>query len=110
MPSPEEFADAGAASAAERALAYMDLSRARALRDIAVDVVFVGSCTNGRLEDLRAAADVLRGHQVADGVRMMVVPGFGQGAGRGRGRRAGQDLRSTPAPSGASPAAPCVWA
>ena len=53
----------------------MDLAPGTPLRDIAVDVVFVGSCTNGRLEDLRAAADVLRGHQVADGVRMLVVPG-----------------------------------
>ena len=75
VPAPEEFADAGEAAAAERALAYMDLTPGTALRDINVDVVFVGSCTNGRLEDLRAAADVLRGHQVADGVRMLVVPG-----------------------------------
>jgi 3-isopropylmalate/(R)-2-methylmalate dehydratase large subunit len=75
VPSPEEFADAGERSAAERALAYMDLRPGTPLRDIDIDVVFVGSCTNGRLEDLRAAADVLRGHQVADGVRMMVVPG-----------------------------------
>jgi 3-isopropylmalate/(R)-2-methylmalate dehydratase large subunit len=45
------------------------------MRDIAVDAVFVGSCTNGRIEDLRAAADVLRGHKVAEGVRMLVVPG-----------------------------------
>jgi 3-isopropylmalate/(R)-2-methylmalate dehydratase large subunit len=75
VPAPEEFADAGEAAAAERALAYMDLTPGTPLRDINVDVVFVGSCTNGRLEDLRAAADVLRGHQVADGVRMLVVPG-----------------------------------
>jgi 3-isopropylmalate/(R)-2-methylmalate dehydratase large subunit len=75
VPSPEEFADAGERSAAERALVYMDLRPGTPLRDIDIDVVFVGSCTNGRLEDLRAAADVLRGHQVADGVRMMVVPG-----------------------------------
>ncbi len=75
MPSPQDFADAGAAAAAQRALTYMDLTPGTALRDISVDVVFVGSCTNGRLEDLRAVADVLRGHRVADGVRMMVVPG-----------------------------------
>jgi 3-isopropylmalate/(R)-2-methylmalate dehydratase large subunit len=75
VPGPEEFADASQASAAARALAYMDLCPGTQLRDIAVDVVFVGSCTNGRLEDLRAAADVLRGRQVADGVRMLVVPG-----------------------------------
>jgi 3-isopropylmalate/(R)-2-methylmalate dehydratase large subunit len=75
VPHPEEFADAGEAAAAEHALAYMDLRPGTRLRDVAVDVVFVGSCTNGRLEDLRAAADVLRGHQVAEGVRMLVVPG-----------------------------------
>jgi 3-isopropylmalate/(R)-2-methylmalate dehydratase large subunit len=75
VPDPEEFADSGEAAAAQRALTYMDLRPGTRLRDIAVDVVFVGSCTNGRLEDLRAAADVLRGHQVADGVRMLVVPG-----------------------------------
>jgi 3-isopropylmalate/(R)-2-methylmalate dehydratase large subunit len=53
----------------------MDLRAGTRLRDIAIDVVFIGSCTNGRLEDLRVAADVLRGHKVADGVRMLVVPG-----------------------------------
>ncbi len=53
----------------------MDLKAGTPLRDVAVDVVFVGSCTNGRLEDLRAAAEVIRGHKVADGVRMMIVPG-----------------------------------
>ena len=53
----------------------MDLAPGTALTDIAVDTVFVGSCTNGRLEDLRAAAEVLRGRKVASGVRMLVVPG-----------------------------------
>jgi 3-isopropylmalate/(R)-2-methylmalate dehydratase large subunit len=53
----------------------MDLKAGTPLKDVAVDVVFVGSCTNGRLEDLRAAAEVLRGHQVHAGVRMMIVPG-----------------------------------
>ena len=59
----------------ERALAYMGLAAGTMLRDVAVDTVFIGSCTNGRLEDLRAAADVLRGQQVAPGVRVLVVPG-----------------------------------
>jgi len=59
----------------ERALAYMDLRAGTPLRDVAVQTVFVGSCTNGRLEDLRAAAEVIRGRRVADGVRMLVVPG-----------------------------------
>jgi 3-isopropylmalate/(R)-2-methylmalate dehydratase large subunit len=61
--------------AAERALAYMDLAAGTPMRDIAVDTVFLGSCTNGRMEDLRAAADVLRGRRVAPGVRALVVPG-----------------------------------
>jgi 3-isopropylmalate/(R)-2-methylmalate dehydratase large subunit len=75
VPDPGEFADPAARAAAERALAYMDLKPGTALRDIAVDTVFVGSCTNGRIEDLRAAASVLRGRKVARRVRMLVVPG-----------------------------------
>src|SRR5208337_2712408 len=75
VPDPDSFADPGARAAAERALTYMDLKPGTALRDVAVDTVFVGSCTNGRIEDLRAAAGVLRGRQVAPSVRMLVVPG-----------------------------------
>jgi 3-isopropylmalate/(R)-2-methylmalate dehydratase large subunit len=61
--------------AAEKALAYMGLQAGTPLRDIAVDTVFVGSCTNGRIEDLRAVAKIIEGRKVADGVRMLVVPG-----------------------------------
>lgn len=75
VPDPEAIHDEAERRAAEKALAYMDLQPGTPMRDIAVDTVFVGSCTNGRIEDLRAAADVLRGRQVADGVRMLVVPG-----------------------------------
>jgi 3-isopropylmalate/(R)-2-methylmalate dehydratase large subunit len=75
VPNPDDFATEAERAAARRALEYMDLRPGTALRDIAVDVVFVGSCTNGRLEDLRAAAEVLRGRRVAEGVRMLVVPG-----------------------------------
>ncbi|MFV2086063.1 3-isopropylmalate dehydratase large subunit [Micromonospora sp. LOL_021] len=75
VPDPEQFDTDAERVAARRALEYMDLRPGTALRDVPVDVVFVGSCTNGRLEDLRAAADVLRGRKVADGVRMLVVPG-----------------------------------
>jgi 3-isopropylmalate/(R)-2-methylmalate dehydratase large subunit len=75
VPDPSSFADEGDQAAAQRALQYMALRPGTALRDIPIDVVFVGSCTNGRLEDLRAAAQVLRGRKVADGVRMLVVPG-----------------------------------
>ena len=75
VPDPGSFADPAARAAAERALTYMDLKPGTALRDVAVDTVFVGSCTNGRIEDLRAAASVLQGRQVAPSVRMLVVPG-----------------------------------
>jgi len=75
VPAPEDFADPLARAAAERALSYMDLRPGTPMRDIPVDTVFVGSCTNGRIEDLRAAAAVLRGRRVADGVEMLVVPG-----------------------------------
>jgi 3-isopropylmalate/(R)-2-methylmalate dehydratase large subunit len=75
VPAPESFADEAARTAAERALSYMDLTAGTKLRDVEVDVVFLGSCTNGRLEDLRAAAEVISGRRVAEGVRMLVVPG-----------------------------------
>jgi 3-isopropylmalate/(R)-2-methylmalate dehydratase large subunit len=75
VPDPASIADPDAAASATRALTYMGLTAGTPLRDVAVDTVFVGSCTNGRLSDLRAAADVLRGRKVASGVRMLVVPG-----------------------------------
>ncbi|MFJ4673085.1 3-isopropylmalate dehydratase large subunit [Kitasatospora purpeofusca] len=75
VPDPASFADPQERIAAENALAYMGLEAGTPLREVAVDAVFVGSCTNGRIEDLRAAADLLRGRRIADGVRMLVVPG-----------------------------------
>jgi 3-isopropylmalate/(R)-2-methylmalate dehydratase large subunit len=75
VPAPEDFDDGPARSAAQRALTYMDLSAGTPMRAITIDTVFVGSCTNGRIEDLRAAAAVIHGRHVADGVRMLVVPG-----------------------------------
>ena len=75
VPDPALIPDETEARAAEAALAYMGLTAGTPLREIAVDTVFVGSCTNGRIEDLRAAAAVLKGRKVADGVRMLVVPG-----------------------------------
>jgi 3-isopropylmalate/(R)-2-methylmalate dehydratase large subunit len=75
VPHPSEYDDPVDRAAAERALTYMDLVPGTAVRDIAVDTVFIGSCTNGRIEDLRAAAAVLRGRTVAHGVRALVVPG-----------------------------------
>jgi 3-isopropylmalate/(R)-2-methylmalate dehydratase large subunit len=75
VPDPALIGEDGPRIAAQKALEYMGLSPGTPLRDIAVDTVFLGSCTNGRIEDLRAAAAVLRGRTVADGVRMLVVPG-----------------------------------
>jgi 3-isopropylmalate/(R)-2-methylmalate dehydratase large subunit len=75
VPVPAQIADPTERAAAEKSLAYMGLTPGMPLREISVDTVFLGSCTNGRMEDLRAAAEVLRGRRVADGVRMIVVPG-----------------------------------
>ncbi len=75
IPDPASFADPAERVSAEKALAYMGLTAGTPLREVPVDTVFLGSCTNGRIEDLRAAAAVLRGRQVSDGVRMLVVPG-----------------------------------
>ncbi|MCW2544722.1 MAG: 3-isopropylmalate dehydratase, large subunit [Frankiales bacterium] len=75
VPDPQALPAGNARDAAERALTYMGLTAGTPMRDIAVDTVFLGSCTNGRMEDLRAAADILKGRTVADGVRMLVVPG-----------------------------------
>jgi 3-isopropylmalate/(R)-2-methylmalate dehydratase large subunit len=75
VPDPASFEDDGDRVAAQKALAYMGLEAGTPLRDIKVDTVFVGSCTNGRIEDLRAAAQILQGRKVADDVRVLVVPG-----------------------------------
>ena len=75
VPAPSDFEEEIDRVAAENALRYMDLEAGTPLREVKIDTVFVGSCTNGRLEDLRAAAEVIKGHQVADGTRMLVVPG-----------------------------------
>ncbi|HNE87783.1 MAG TPA: 3-isopropylmalate dehydratase large subunit [Actinomycetota bacterium] len=75
VPAPEDFDDPSERAAAQKALAYMGLEGGTPLKDIAVDTVFLGSCTNGRIEDLRAAAEILRGRAVADTVTMLVVPG-----------------------------------
>jgi 3-isopropylmalate/(R)-2-methylmalate dehydratase large subunit len=75
VPDPERITDEGERLAVRKALSYMDLQPGTPLREIAVDTVFLGSCTNGRIEDLRAAAAVLAGRRVHDGVRMLVVPG-----------------------------------
>ncbi|MEG0161692.1 MAG: 3-isopropylmalate dehydratase large subunit, partial [Aurantimicrobium sp.] len=75
VPSPEDFADPNERAAAERALEYMDLKPGTKLKDVPVDAVFMGSCTNSRIEDLRVFASLVEGKKKADGVRVMVVPG-----------------------------------
>ena len=76
VPQPEDFAG-GKVDAAARSLDYMGLTPGTPLAEIEIDAVFIGSCTNGRIEDLRAAAEILRGKKIKDGVRGMVVPGSG---------------------------------
>jgi len=75
VPTPGQYDDLTDQEAVRRSLEYMGLQGGEAMEDIAIDTVFLGSCTNGRIEDLRAAAEVVRGHTVKDGMRAMVVPG-----------------------------------
>jgi 3-isopropylmalate/(R)-2-methylmalate dehydratase large subunit len=75
VPTPEQYDDPTDQEAVRRSLEYMGLHGGEAMEDIAIDTVFLGSCTNGRIEDLRAAAEVVQGHTVKDGMRAMVVPG-----------------------------------
>ncbi|MDY0828984.1 3-isopropylmalate dehydratase large subunit [Microbacterium sp. BG28] len=75
VPTPSEIADPNERVAAERALQYMDLAPGTKLKDVPVDAVFMGSCTNSRIEDLRAFASIVKGRKKAEGVRVMVVPG-----------------------------------
>ena len=77
VPDPESLETASARESAERALAYQGLQAGTPIADIAVDRVFIGSCTNGRIEDLRAAAEAIKGGRVAEGVNAMIVPGSG---------------------------------
>jgi 3-isopropylmalate/(R)-2-methylmalate dehydratase large subunit len=75
VPNPADIKDDEARGAAERALVYMGLTAGTPLKKIAIDTVFLGSCTNGRIEDLRAAAEVVKGKKIASTLRMLVVPG-----------------------------------
>ena len=75
VPNPRQFDDPVDQAAAERALEYMDLTPGTPMKKIKVNTVFLGSCTNGRIEDLRQAAEILKGRRLAEGLRMLVVPG-----------------------------------
>ncbi len=77
VPYPADFADPGKQQAAQASLDYMGLKAGMAMQEVVIDTVFIGSCTNGRIEDIRAAAEVAKGRKVADGVRALVVPGSG---------------------------------
>ena len=96
------------AETAERALAYMALEPGTPITEIELDRVFIGSCTNSRIEDLRAAASMVAGRKVAASVRAMVVPGSEQVRRRPR-RRASTRSSATPASNGAPPDARCAW-
>ena len=77
VPAPESFASPDKRASAERALDYMGLAAGQPITEAKIDVVFIGSCTNSRIEDIRAAAAIAKGRRVAEGVRAMVVPGSG---------------------------------
>ena len=108
VPTPSDFEEESDRIAAENALKYMGLEAGTPMRDVQVDTVFVGSCTNGRIEDLRLAAEIIEGHKVAEGTRLLVVPGSvrvrlqadgrgpGQGLHRGRCRVAWRGLLDVP--------------
>ncbi|WP_299082342.1 3-isopropylmalate dehydratase large subunit [uncultured Ruegeria sp.] len=76
VPNPEDF-EGGKVDAARRSIEYMGLEAGQKLSDVEIDTVFIGSCTNGRIEDLRAAAEILKGKKVKEGLRAMIVPGSG---------------------------------
>ena len=76
VPRPSDF-EGGKVGAVARALEYMGLEAGKPLSEIEIDTVFIGSCTNGRIEDLRAAARILKGKKIKDGLRAMIVPGSG---------------------------------
>jgi 3-isopropylmalate/(R)-2-methylmalate dehydratase large subunit len=78
VPSPSDFSDPVKSAACAKALEYMGLTAGTPMRDIAVDTIFIGSCTNGRIEDLRAATKILKGRKIKPGIRALIVPGSGQ--------------------------------
>ena len=110
VPDPADFADEGERRDVEQALAYMGLTAGTPLREIKVDTVFLGSCTNGRIEDLRVAAELLRGRHIDADTRMLVVPGSVARQGAGRGRGPGPGLPRRRRRVARRRAARCAWA
>ncbi len=107
IPDPASFADPVERASAEKALAYMGLKPGIPLTDVAIDKVFIGSCTNSRIEDLRAAAEVAKGRKVAPGVQALVVPGSGPVKAQAEAEGWIRSL-SKPVLNGACRAAPCA--
>ena len=108
VPDPAAMDSPADRESAERALAYMALEPGTPMTEVAPERVFIGSCTNSRIEDLREAAAVVDGRRVADSVRAMVVPGSQQ-VKRPPKRRACTRSSAPPASSGARRAARCAW-
>ena len=108
VPAASDFTG-GKVEAAQRSLDYMGLTPGQKLSDIKIDTVFIGSCTNGRIEDLRAAAAILKGKKVKDGMRAMVVPGSGLVRACKPRKRGWHRSSSTRALNGGWRAVPCVW-
>lgn len=108
IPDPASFADPVERASAEKALAYMGLKPGIPLTEVAIDKVFIGSCTNSRIEDLRAAAEIAKGRKVAPGVQALVVPGSGPVKAR-RKRKVWIKSLLKPVLNGACLAAQCVW-
>ena len=109
VPDPAGVEDEAARAQMARMLEYMGLVPGQKLTDVAVDVVFIGSCTNGRIEDIRAAAAVARGRHVAAGVRALVVPGEWGGEAAGGGGGAGPSVDGCRVRVAGGRGAACVW-
>ena len=109
VPDPGDFADASERKSVAAALDYMGLKPGTAIEAIPIDCVFIGSCTNGRIEDLRAAATVVRGRRVAKGVRGLVVPGSGAVKRQAEAEGLDEIFRARRGSNGASRVAACAW-
>ena len=108
VPHPEDF-EGGKVDAARRSIEYMGLEAGQKLSDVEIDTVFIGSCTNGRIEDLRAAAEILKGKKIKDGMRAMVVPGSGLWSARRPKKKVWPTSSKRRVSNGVWRDAQCVW-